>query len=128
MSDLFHYTCDHGRHGIGDMGYLRSVASLTGRRDLPDLARWIWLTDLDIPVRDALGLTSHLLGCDRTAHRYRVADTPHMVEPWTKVRRLAAPADREALESSPGARPRHWFVTRFPIAVVYDPIETRAVS
>lgn len=118
---LFHYTCDDGRAGIGDVGFLRSSAQLSGRTDLPDIARWIWLTDMETPDRNALGLTSQILGCDRMTHRYEVrwdyaADA---AAPWTQVRRLAPAVERQALESAPGAKPRHWFVTRQPIEVVY---------
>lgn len=77
MTELWHFTCGHGRDGITDSGMLivNPFAASTG---VPEL---IWLTDLDVPIRDALGLTSNLLGCDRTAHRYRVTDTTGCV-PW----------------------------------------------
>lgn len=132
MSDLlqlWHYTCDHGHDAIGQSGYLRSIVDLAtaeklAARGLPsEFGRWIWLTDLDTPVRGALGLTSHILGCDRTAHRYRVtwptgaAD----IQPWTTVRRLA-PRDLLASLEQGDARPRHWYVSRHPVGVEYDPI------
>ena len=122
--DLYHYTCDHSHSLIGEQGFLRSAAELSGRDDLPGIARWIWLTDLAVPDRNALGLTSHSLSCDRMVHRYRVV-WDYQAEaalPWMKVRMIADPAEREDLESAHGARPRHWFVTRWPIEVRYDPL------
>lgn len=118
LPTLYHYTCDHGHKGIGTEGYARPLARLAGG-ELPETARWLWLTDMATPDRDALGLTSQVLACDRLAHRYRVT-RPVDVHPWVKVRRLVSPIVREALESAPGARPKHWYVSRQPQSVVLD--------
>ena len=128
LPPLWHYTCDHGRAGIDvDRSMfgcvVRPLRDLAGRDDLPELTRWAWFTDMARPDRDALGLTSHTLNCDRLAHRYRVLSG--QIYPWTTVRRLANRAERQALESAPGARPRHWFVARQPVVVEYAPEETR---
>jgi len=109
MSWLYHYTCDHGMTGIqqSDMWLKPNPAALW---------RLVWLTDLDVPDRDALGLTSHLLDCDRTRHRLRIKkDTaiswwPH----WCRAEGITR-AQRDGLELAPGARPRHWYVTPWPI-------------
>lgn len=78
----------------------------------------VWLTDLDAPARDALGLTSHLIDCDRTQHRYRVTDLTS-VQHWLQVRR-SHPL-RDELEHARGARPMHWYVSLLPVSVIYDP-------
>lgn len=128
---LWHYTCDHGRAGIGDVGVLRSSADLSAKsaavaaRDpaMRDLLSWCWLTDLDTPMRDALGLTSHLSKCDRTAHRYQVLDGRAGIIRWTEARRYFDAELRDELESAPGAMPMHWFVAPSGVVrVVYLPL------
>lgn len=105
---LWHYTCEHSRSRIGEEGWLQPFAS-----------GLVWLTDLDVPVREALGLTSMLLTCDRTTYRYRVLD-PSIGVPWTKVRRDFPAEHRDELESAPGAMPMHWFVSALPVHVVLE--------
>ena len=115
--DLYHYTCAHGRIAIEASGrFVIPATSQTGLAfGLP--GEFAWFTDLDAPIRDALGLTSHTLSCDRTAHRFRVLDASPIV-PWMSVRRAWSWA--EELESAPDARPMHWFVATEPVAVTYD--------
>lgn len=103
---LWHYTCQHGHDAITDT--LR-----------PGLDGYVWLTDLDAPHRDALGLTSHLLRCDRTQHRYRVTDTTD-VTPYTAIRATLRPERRNGLETS-GTLLRHWYVSTQRVPVIYDP-------
>lgn len=114
---LYHYTCsDHGAPGIEREGLI-----IPGRMrgvTIPQ-ARWAWFTDLNTPIRDALGLTSHYARCDRTAHRYIVED-PHIV-PWHTIRRNVSQRIRNALESAPGAMPMHWWVADQPVAVRVSP-------
>jgi hypothetical protein len=106
---LWHYTCDHGLAGIGKpYGWARPFSDGV-----------VWLTDLDAPVPDALGLTSHLLTCDRTAHRYRVVDA-WAASPWMEMRPYWDPVRRDALEAAPGAMPRHWWVSPVPVRVRLD--------
>ena len=105
----YHFTCDHGRRGIGMAGAVRP-----NRAILPALA---WFTDLENPDRGQLGLTSLILDCDRMTHRYRVTNPDH-VTAW-------ADADvpepyRLALESADGADPEHWFVATRPVPVRLD--------
>jgi hypothetical protein len=112
---LWHYTCAHGADGIDTT---RTPAAAPGRRLVrPGLDGYVWATDLDHPVPDALGLTNHLTHCDRTEFRYRIDDLEAVAyfRPWLIERRTADPLRVEALESSPGAMPRHWFVATTPV-------------
>lgn len=119
---LWHYTCDHGH-------------ALIGGRVIPGVwqtdrvaggpGEYAWFTDLAYPHRGALGLTSHILACDRTAHRYRATLAASIV-PWVTVRRDWAWA--EELESAPGAMPKHWYVSPAAVPVVYDPISVGVAS
>lgn len=117
---LYHFTCGHSRDQIGDTGKILPGSMLTDT-DAAWPARFVWLTDMARPDRNALGLTSHTLRCDRTEHRYRVTD-PTAVVPWHTVARLLTREQRDQLEAEPGARPMHWFVAVCGIAVVYDPL------
>lgn len=117
MSDLWHYTCDHGHERIDASGSVIPGAFQTGRFDTPGV--YAWFTDLSVPIRDGLGLTSQILTCDRTAHRYRVTD-PTGIVPWSSVRRSCEWA--EELEAAEGARPRHWFVATGAVPVEYAPV------
>lgn len=120
MSALWHYTCDHGRRAIGERGSLIPAAARPGVGNLsPWTALLVWMTDLDVPVRDGLGLTSHTLTCDRTVYRYRVTD-PADCLPWMVVRHSLSPAYRDGVERAPGALPRHWWVSPLPVPVVLD--------
>lgn len=117
LPTLYHYTCDHGhsqisKHVIPASWQTNAAIGLPG-----ELA---WFTDLDVPVRDALGLTSHVLHCDRTARRYRVTDTSN-VRRWIEVRRDYSWGLE--LEGAFGARPMHWWISTCEVPVVYDPIK-----
>lgn len=121
MTDLYHYSCDHGARGIErtrlvvPISYILSAQKLT----LAPLGWLAWFTDLDAPIPAVLGLTSSQLGCDRTTHRFRVTD-PAPVVPW-----LDHPASRtrlgRALMTTPGGMPRHWFVSEAPVPVEAAP-------
>ena len=123
----YHYTCDHGHHGITVDGTLLPTRELIDpsvyqqtpawRRALLDL---IWLTDLDAPDRAALGPTSHSLTCDRTRHRWRAIDYTPMR--YTAIRRDLPQQTRRELESATGVLPMHWWVAYTPVPAVYDPI------
>lgn len=118
---LWHYTCDHGRAGIDATEGFVVPARYQTDKVAGGPGEYAWFTDLATPARDALGLTSQILHCDRTAHRYRVTDATDVV-PWTEVRRQWLWA--EELESAPGARPRHWFVATVAVPADYAPILT----
>lgn len=115
---LWHYTCTHSRSRIGVVGLLVPARQLVdGTLDDYWPSAFVWLTDLSVPSRDVLGLTSNYQRCDRTAYRYRVTDTQH-VHPWVTVRRTVP--DAELLEAITGCRPRHWFVSTEPVPVELD--------
>lgn len=129
---LWHYT-DRNRHArIGANGLLlppRLTASRTSRMwTLPDWAQLrldlIWLTDLDYPKREALGLTMHAIANDRTEIRYRVTQPVAKPQPiaWMKFRRHLDPRLVEDLELAPGAMPAHWYVATAPVRVQFDPL------
>jgi hypothetical protein len=103
---LWHFTCSHSVDDIKRMGSLRPHPHPL--LDVP----LVWLTDLEHPFREALGLTSHMLMCDRTEHRFQVADTLSAV--WWPAYARNHHIDRRTrgeLESAPGAMPAHWWVT-----------------
>jgi len=103
MTTLWHFTCDHGMRGIRRDGLLK-----------PGPDGWVWLTDLRKPRRSEIGLTSHLLRCDRMAWRITVADPGADVVPWVSE---GAPGLRSLLEASPVARPDHWWVSSTPVRI-----------
>lgn len=107
---LYHYTCSGAARLIDECGYLLPYpqTQLDGRK-------LIWLTDMDTPDRQALGLTSHTLSRDRTKHRVTVDVNAHR---WVHyVRTMPTPARRLALDlaMAPGARPMHWWVAANPV-------------
>ena len=124
MTTLWHYTCEHAVPGIERHGLLPPEQHAPDQSALDRLAAtvWrdslllVWATDLDTPVRDALGLTSQTLGCDRTKVRYRVLTTD-VFAPWVKARRDVRGSYRALLEAAPGAMPMHWWVSREPVEV-----------
>jgi hypothetical protein len=110
---LHHYTCDHGMRGITTDGYTRPNPHPL----LPGTPAVTWLTDLDIADREALGLTSRYLRCDRTRHRLTVDSTslPALMH-WpiaARAWRLPLPV-RGQLETG-GALPMHWWIATEPI-------------
>jgi hypothetical protein len=115
---LYHYTCDHGHALLGSGSAVLVPGQEQTDKQVPWPGRLVWLTDLDKPVRDALGLTSHILACDRTRHRYRVTNPDRTVR-WVTVARNYP---RDEIEAELGARPMHWWVSPGPVPVVYDPL------
>jgi len=107
--NLYHFTCSHSAPRIKADGFLRPWIQPVLSVSL------IWLTDLDDPTREQVGLTSYSLTCDRLEYRVTV-DTAAVR--WTTFARTA-PA-RRALELTPGALPMHWWVSeaRVPIQLV----------
>lgn len=93
MGRLYHYTCAHAAPLIERDGLLRPHPQI-----LLDNTPLIWFTDLEEPDRQALGLTSLTLNCDRTAYRVVVdLEATH----WPKLARQF-PAGRRQLEFAPG--------------------------
>ena len=121
---LYHYTCEHGHDRIGQAGELLPAWDLVSpakQKLLPVTSKLVWMTDLRLPAMGPLGLTHQMLTCDRTAHRYRVAEKAHALW-WMDVRRSMPAEWRDPLELAPGAMPMHWWVTDRPVPVTYDPI------
>jgi hypothetical protein len=126
---LYHYTCRHSMSVIGTgKGLLLPAWSIydeqqRARADEQTraLAELVWLTDLEAPVAEALGLTRSTLRCDRTGYRYRVTDDQGIVRYVSMRRRLSADV-RAGLETAPGAMPMHWWVSYEPVLVVFDPV------
>jgi len=122
---LWHYTCHHGHLALGQAGSLIPPLALGARYDaLPpwarDLGYLVWATDLGNPWPEPLGLTRHLGGCDRTEYRYRVTD-PAALTPYLDTWRTLDPRLARTLVMADGAMPRHWWVSRDPVPVAYDP-------
>jgi hypothetical protein len=130
MTQLWHYTCLHGHHKLASGGLLMPGVDLMNpavRGQAGPTSRYVWMTDLSVPVRDALGLTMEHIRCDRTAHRYRVTQRGIAIR-WSDLRRSFDPEWRELLEASPGARPMHWWVAQEPVPCVYDPVEVASTA
>lgn len=109
---LYHYTCtDHGHPGIYGSGEVR-----------PGMDGVVWLTDLEVPVRDAIGLTRVSTKCDRGAVRYRVDTADRRVVSWMEFRRGVTRDIIDDLETFPGAMSRHWFVALEAMPATYDPV------
>lgn len=113
---LWHYTCRHRAALIGRRGVLTPNA-----QPWFDGVELVWLTDLDVPDADALGLQSTILRCDRTEVRYRVTDGPAV--PWSEWAEDAHIDRRVRSELTFGRRPRHWFVSTVPVTVERDDAE-----
>lgn len=113
---LWHFTCDHGYRGIGKRGMLRPNPHVL----MPKVPPMVWLTDDPMPSRDAVGLTSQHISCDRMAFRYRVSYLPGMVGtlvvPWSEVRPNVAPDVIETLESF--ADSGTWWLAFSPVGAV----------
>lgn len=108
---LVHYTCDHSIDAITAAGLvLPTPQPVLGNRRLS------WWTDITWPTtRESLGLTSHLLSCDRMEYRVEAADTSAIV-PWPEFARDLPRIIRGLLET-PGTLPAHWFVAETDIPV-----------
>lgn len=110
---LWHFTCSHSAGPIRDGGELRPWPHPL----LPEPL--VWLTDLEEPFRDGLGLTSHTLTCDRTEHRFEVVDPTTAIwwPTYARTLRLGGWVRRE-LDQAPGAMPAHWWVSTEPVPVL----------
>jgi len=107
---LYHYACSHSAAGIRADGFLRPHAQVL----LGDV-KLVWLTDMEVPDADALGLTSWTLRCDRTEHRFEV---DYDAQRWVSYARGLTPEQRWALEIAPGARPMHWWVSTESVPIL----------
>lgn len=103
-------------------GYVRPLVDLADAERaglVPSGGTFAWFTDLDVPIRDALGLTSTILACDRTRCRFRVTDAS-TVTPWVQAAARRTPWG-QYLEQTDGARPMHWYVSTEPVPVIEAP-------
>lgn len=98
---IWHFTCSCNAEKIERDGYLNPNPYA--------FPRLVWMTDLDSPDITGLGLTRHIVTCDRTAHRFEV--DPTSVLPWGRLRNAVPRLVRDRLELAPGATPRHWYVS-----------------
>jgi hypothetical protein len=105
MIDLYHFTCQHMADEIEEKGILVPAAQTFVNVSL------VWLTDMDKFDRDALGLTGHLLDCDRGDVMYRVTDYIKKPVPWIGSiwHSQADPFVQAHLHR--GRDPRRWWVT-----------------
>ena len=110
---LWHFTCDHGHHGLGNFG----LSELNPHLLMPDLGPMVWLTSDPAPTRDAVGPTSRTLSCDRMAYRYRVIN-PAVAVRWAEVRHLAPANVVRDLESY--SDPASWWVSFTPVHLRAD--------
>ncbi|MGW5741549.1 hypothetical protein [Amycolatopsis sp. NPDC003861] len=106
----YHYTCEHRARGIEQSGVLR-----LNRHPLLG-ARLVWLTDLAMPDRWALGLTSNWITCDRTLIRVSVQSTATIVSwrGWALVHKVPR-ALIDVLEEN--TRPERWWVSEAPLRI-----------
>lgn len=132
MTTLFHFTCDHGHTGIQASAGLvipparRNPAAVRRVERLmpPQMLGITWWTDLELPDRYVLGLTSDTLSCDRTTHRYR-ATGPIAAVPFLSWSRQQNQAVRAWCDILPGL-PCHWWVAPTPQAAVLDQLQAVA--
>lgn len=120
---LYHFCCEHSAAAIDrtmtllpgldwltlDRRLRRAGEPVSGLYRAPSV---LWLTDLEEPDRDALGLTSHTLDCDRTEFRYTVHSEGTMR--WHAFTAIYQP-NREWLDVlEDGRQPDRWFVATMP--------------
>jgi hypothetical protein len=111
---LYHYTCDHRVAAIRDSRWLMPHKQV----QFPHKPLLIWLTDMEVPDRFGLGLTSYSLGCDRTHFRVTASAIDHEVTHWPAYARGLAGAARRVVEAADGVLPMHWWVAEVPLPVV----------
>jgi hypothetical protein len=124
---LFHFTCDHGRRGIGSGTCLL----------LPQLHPWlgkklVWLTTQAYPDRHATGLTSRYITCDRMRWRYVVTDSA-ACRAWLSSleRAMLDPArvrDFEVQDDGTPAAPEQWWISDRPVHAQLDRAYQRSAA
>ncbi|MCP4244238.1 MAG: hypothetical protein GY772_27140 [bacterium] len=110
---LYHFTCAHGRDGIGKRGTIKPLARLVSPRVARPIDNWVWMTADPDASRDDLGLTGATLPCDRMEFLYSIGK-PRNAVPWigSPVRAAMSPVMVGMLESH--GRPECWWVSRSP--------------
>lgn len=122
---IFHYTCSHHVADIERERLVRPGLPWTvidtawknrgfGPTGLGAAPRIAWLTDMESPEAEALGLTMNYISCDRTEFRVTVAPHPR-IESWAAFVGRYKP-NPDWLESLQRSRaPARWFVCPFPL-------------
>lgn len=107
---LHHFCCSHSADSIR---HARKIRPNPYAR-----IRLSWFTDLPVADVPALGLTSLMLRCDRTEHRFTVPADPRIVwwPQWCRDQGIGRRA-RDMYESTDGAQPAHWWVAAEPIEI-----------
>lgn len=118
-ADRWHYTCSHSAANIGRRGLLMPTPQIT-----LGYVRLVWFTDQADPDRDALGLTSHHLPCDRLEQRYR-ATTTIAINTWRAWKAANRPDPIAVANLENGRNPDHWYVASVPVLVELDRSYTR---
>jgi len=121
---LWHYTCEHGANGIVRSGLHVLPVSVTAPyvsadkdHPLPAMMTVSWFTDLGEPDRWALGLTSTIIACDRTTHRFKVVDPSATVRWVDYMRAYLTREEREVARRALPGLPLHWYVSSEPVHV-----------
>lgn len=111
---FYHYACSHAVDGIRADG----MVVPQNHAAMPHVS---WFTDLEPPIKEALGLTNEFTACNKTEYKFAVVEEAEpLISFWphfARTRRIH-PEFRQALESAPGAMPAHWFVSTHPVRVV----------
>lgn len=101
---LYHFTCSHRAEEIDRNG------GIIVPHYHPYLGfAVVWMTFDPNASRDALGLSSTMLDCDRMNVRYTI-ENPATAVAWNTVRSRFKYA--HLLEATPGTRPAVWYVSR----------------
>lgn len=108
MSGLWHFTCEHAAASIDRSGILLPNPHPL----LPEIGPVVWLTNWRTAGRDALGLTSETLTCDRMEVCYSVIAP--LAVPWAWVRDDLDPEAVAALERF--SRPETWRLSLVPVS------------
>jgi hypothetical protein len=106
MTAWWHYTCEHKVSDIEATGVvLPQTQQMLGGLQVA------WFTNMPSASRQALGLTSHMLNCDRMSHLFHVLPVDeHKIVEWGRLRSQLSRSMVIALESAPGTRPMFWGV------------------
>jgi len=105
---LYHFTCSHGAEGLGRSGFLNPTPHPLLGSSLS------WMTSLPDPARDAVGLTSTILDCDRMETRWKVTDQTRCRR-WVDIRHEFNSDAVEILEAF--SDPSSWWVASVPVPV-----------
>lgn len=114
---LYHYTCEHGAERIE---YLSNGMVIPQRQPVLGDLHLSWFTSMPSAGREALGLTSKSLSCDRMEALFEVEpDDVGAAITWAefKTQEAFAPlvAAGRSLEAVRGTRPALWLVAAQPV-------------